>query len=122
MSLSDRIPTTFSFSKTTIAPIFSLDRIDPNDYEKGYIYDRIFKRREFHRPVNFIPLELRTMPKEIVIPITSYVYNELNDIIRTPYLLSINYNNQDIFIINNHFSRIHLLFDKLFAGKWHAYI
>ena len=39
--------------------IFSLDRIDPNDYEKGYIFDRIFKRREFHRPVNFIPLELR---------------------------------------------------------------
>ncbi len=39
--------------------IFSLDKIDPNDYEKGYIFDRIFKRREFHRPVNFIPLELR---------------------------------------------------------------
>ena len=39
--------------------IFSLDRIDPNDYERGYIFDRIFKRREFHRPVNFIPLELR---------------------------------------------------------------
>ena len=29
--------------------------------------------------------------------------NELNDIIRTPYLLSINFNGQNIFIINNHF-------------------
>ena len=45
--------------RSMIFRIFSLDRIDPNDYEKGYIFDRIFKRREFHRPVNFIPLELR---------------------------------------------------------------
>ena len=45
--------------RSIIFRIFSLDRIDPNDYEKGYIFDRIFKRREFHRPVNFIPLELR---------------------------------------------------------------
>ena len=46
-------------SEISIFRIFSLDRIDPNDYEKGYIFDRIFKRREFHRPVNFIPIELR---------------------------------------------------------------
>ena len=45
--------------RSMIFRIFSLDRIDPDDYEKGYIFDRIFKRREFHRPVNFIPLELR---------------------------------------------------------------
>ena len=45
--------------RSIIFRIFSLDRIDPNDYEKGYIFDRIFKRREFHRPVNFIPIELR---------------------------------------------------------------
>ena len=45
--------------RSMIFRIFSLDRIDPNDYEKGYIFDRIFKRREFHHPVNFIPLELR---------------------------------------------------------------
>ena len=45
--------------RSMIFRIFSLDKIDPNDYEKGYIFDRIFKRREFHRPVNFIPLELR---------------------------------------------------------------
>ena len=40
--------------------------------------------------------------KDIIINSISEI-NELNDIIRTPYLLSINYNNQDIFIINNHF-------------------
>ena len=45
--------------RSIIFRIFSLDQIDPNDYEKGYIFDRIFKRREFHRPVNFIPVELR---------------------------------------------------------------
>jgi len=32
-----------------------------------------------------------------------YEINDLNDIIRTPYLLSINWNGQDINIINNHF-------------------
>ena len=45
--------------RSMIFRIFSLDRIDPNDYERGYIFDRIFKRREFHDPINFIPLELR---------------------------------------------------------------
>jgi tetratricopeptide (TPR) repeat protein len=29
------------------------------DYEKGYMLDRIFRRREFHNPVNFIPMEMR---------------------------------------------------------------
>ena len=32
-----------------------------------------------------------------------YEINDLNEIIRTPYLLSINWNGQDIYIINNHF-------------------
>ncbi len=32
-----------------------------------------------------------------------YEINDLNEIIRTPYLLSINWNGQDINIINNHF-------------------
>ena len=32
-----------------------------------------------------------------------YEINNLNEIIRTPYLLSINWNGQDIYIINNHF-------------------
>ena len=32
-----------------------------------------------------------------------YEINALNDIIRTPYLLSINWSGQDIYIINNHF-------------------
>ena len=29
--------------RSMIFRIFSLDRIDPNDYEKGYIFDRIFE-------------------------------------------------------------------------------
>ena len=53
------VPEDSSRIRSMIFRIFSLDKIDPNDYEKGYIFDRIFKRREFHRPVNFIPLELR---------------------------------------------------------------
>ncbi len=53
------VPDDSSRTRSIIFRIFSLDQIDPNDYEKGYIFDRIFKRREFHRPVNFIPVELR---------------------------------------------------------------
>ena len=32
-----------------------------------------------------------------------YEINDLNELIRTPYLLSINWNGQDVIIINNHF-------------------
>ena len=46
-------------SKSLIFKIFSLDDIDSRKYEKGYIIDRIFRRREFHKPVNFIPIEIR---------------------------------------------------------------
>jgi tetratricopeptide (TPR) repeat protein len=46
-------------TKSLIFKIFSLDDKDPKKYEKGYIFDRVFKRREFHKPVNFIPMELR---------------------------------------------------------------
>ena len=46
-------------SKSLIFKVFSLDPSDEKKYEKGYIFDRIFRRREFHNPVNFIPMELR---------------------------------------------------------------
>ena len=46
-------------SKSLIFKIFSLDDEDSKKYEKGYFFDRVFKRREFHKPVNFIPMELR---------------------------------------------------------------
>ena len=46
-------------TKSLIFKIFSLDDEDSRKYEKGYIYDRVFKRREFHKPINFIPMELR---------------------------------------------------------------
>ena len=46
-------------TKSLIFKIFSLDDKDTKKYEKGYIFDRVFKRREFHKPVNFIPMELR---------------------------------------------------------------
>jgi len=29
------------------------------DYEKGYFWDRLFHRREFHHPISFIPVEFR---------------------------------------------------------------
>ena len=46
-------------TKSLIFKIFSLDDEDSKKYEKGYIFDRVFKRREFHKPINFIPMELR---------------------------------------------------------------
>ncbi len=46
-------------SKSLIFRIFSLDEEFSDEYEKGYVWDRIFRRREFHQPVNFIPMELR---------------------------------------------------------------
>ena len=46
-------------TKSLIFKIFSLEDEDSKKYEKGYIFDRVFRRREFHKPINFIPLELR---------------------------------------------------------------
>jgi len=46
-------------SKSLIFRVFSLDEDMRGDHEKGYIWDRIFRRREFHHPVNFIPMEMR---------------------------------------------------------------
>ncbi|MEA1882576.1 MAG: hypothetical protein U9N31_09285 [Candidatus Marinimicrobia bacterium] len=46
-------------SKSLIFRVFSLDEEMRGDHEKGYILDRIFRRREFHHPVNFIPMEIR---------------------------------------------------------------
>ena len=46
-------------SKSLIFKVFNIDEELSGDYEKGYIWDRIFRRREFHRPINFIPMELR---------------------------------------------------------------
>lgn len=46
-------------SKSLIFKVFSLDKEMAGEYEKGYIWDRMFRRREFHKPVNFIPLEMR---------------------------------------------------------------
>ena len=46
-------------SKSLIFRVFSLDEEMRGDHEKGYIWDRIFRRREFHNPVNFFPMEIR---------------------------------------------------------------
>ena len=46
-------------SKSLIFKVFNLDEELSGDYEKGYVWDRIFRRREFHHPINFIPMEFR---------------------------------------------------------------
>ncbi|MBC8345780.1 MAG: hypothetical protein ISR89_06635 [Candidatus Marinimicrobia bacterium] len=46
-------------AKSLIFKVFDLDEELSGDYEKGYVWDRIFRRREFHHPINFIPMELR---------------------------------------------------------------
>lgn len=56
---ADELPARQDSSTSLIFKVFSLDPTDEEKYEKGYIFDRIFKRREFHHPVFFIPLELR---------------------------------------------------------------
>ena len=48
-----------SKTKSLIFRIFSLDDNEDKKYEKGYIFDRIFRRREFHDPVKVIPLEMK---------------------------------------------------------------
>tara|TARA_Y100000590_G_scaffold76474_1_gene84612 strand:- start:15026 stop:16837 length:1812 start_codon:yes stop_codon:yes gene_type:complete len=53
------VPAVQATSQSLIFKVFALDLSDEKKYEKGYLFDRIFRRREFHNPVNFIPMELR---------------------------------------------------------------
>ena len=46
-------------TKSLLFKLFPIEEEMSGDYEKGYVWDRIFRRREFHNPVNFIPMELR---------------------------------------------------------------
>lgn len=46
-------------TKSLLFKLFPIEKEMSGDYEKGYVWDRIFRRREFHNPVNFIPMELR---------------------------------------------------------------
>ena len=46
-------------TKSLLFKLFPIEEGMSGDNEKGYVWDRIFRRREFHNPVNFIPMELR---------------------------------------------------------------
>ncbi len=46
-------------SKSFLFRMFKLKKEQGVEYEKGYFWDRVFRRREFHEPVKFIPIELR---------------------------------------------------------------
>ena len=46
-------------TKSLLFRLFPIEEGMSGDNEKGYVWDRIFRRREFHNPVNFIPMELR---------------------------------------------------------------
>jgi len=46
-------------SKSLIFKVFSIEDKALKRFGSGYIFDRIFRRREFHNPINFIPLEMR---------------------------------------------------------------
>ncbi len=46
-------------SESLIFRLFKPQQEQGVDYEKGYYWDRIFHRREFHEPVKIIPVELR---------------------------------------------------------------
>ena len=46
-------------TKSLLFRLFPIEEGMSSDNEKGYVWDRIFRRREFHNPVNFIPMELR---------------------------------------------------------------
>ena len=46
-------------TKSLLFKLFPIEEGMSGDNEKGYMWDRIFRRREFHNPVNFIPMELR---------------------------------------------------------------
>ena len=46
-------------SKSLLFKVFAIEDEGIKKFGSGYIFDRIFRRREFHHPVNFIPVELR---------------------------------------------------------------
>ena len=46
-------------SKSLIFELFSIEDKALKRFGSGYIFDRIFRRREFHHPINFIPIELQ---------------------------------------------------------------
>ena len=46
-------------SASLIFNVFSIEDKALKRFGSGYIFDRIFRRREFHNPINFIPLEMR---------------------------------------------------------------
>ena len=46
-------------SASLIFKVFSIEDKALKRFGSGYIFDRIFRRREFHNPINFIPLEMR---------------------------------------------------------------
>ena len=46
-------------SRSLLFKVFAIEDEGIKKFGSGYIFDRIFRRREFHHPVNFIPVELR---------------------------------------------------------------
>ena len=46
-------------TKSLIFNIFDIEKDYLKKYEKGYLLDRIFRSREFKKPIYFIPIELR---------------------------------------------------------------
>ena len=46
-------------TKSLIFNIFDIEEDYLKKYEKGYLLDRIFRSREFKKPIYFIPIELR---------------------------------------------------------------
>ena len=46
-------------SRSLLFKVFSIEDEEIKKFGSGYIFDRIFRRREFHHPINFIPVELR---------------------------------------------------------------
>ena len=46
-------------SKSLLFKVFDIEDKEIRKFGSGYIFDRIFRRREFHHPINFIPIELQ---------------------------------------------------------------
>ncbi len=46
-------------SQSALFRLFKPKKVRKVEYEKGYYLDQIFRRREFHEPVTFIPVEMR---------------------------------------------------------------
>lgn len=57
--LSGAEPAPQDTSKSLLFRMFKPQKEQGVEYEKGYFFDRIFRRREFHNPVRIIPVELR---------------------------------------------------------------